>query len=142
MRHIFERQDWMIRTKEVRERLAVSRYQIFLYRKAGLFPYEPIAVSYGGLWRDRVYPEEALTVLEILEGLRERGFGLKAMKVLLLTMKVSEEMRDFISFDDKARIVISPEKIEEAKRIIEAVVKSYSLSYALPPRGERPFGKG
>ena len=115
----------MIRTKEVRARLGVSYGQICRYRKAGLFPYDPIGVSYGGLWRDRVYPLESLTVLEILEGLRKRGFGLKATRVLFLTMAVSEGTKDFISFDDKARIVIAPEKLEEAKAVIEAVLASY-----------------
>ncbi|MBA7586660.1 hypothetical protein ES708_28664 [subsurface metagenome] len=142
MRHVFERQDWMIRTKEVRERLRISAYQIHLYRKAGLFPYDPIAVSYGGLWRDRVYPEEALTHLEVLEGLRERGFGLKTTLVLFLTMAIAEGTKDFISFNDKARMVIAPERLAEAKAIIEAVVKTYPLSYNIPPRGGRPFGKG
>ncbi|MBA7543889.1 hypothetical protein ES705_36232 [subsurface metagenome] len=119
----------MIRTKEVRAKLCVDREQISRYRKAGLFPYDPISVSYGGLWSDRVYPDEALTVLEVLEGLRERGFGLKAMRVLFHTMSVTEGTRDFISFDDKARIVIAPEKLAEAKAVIEAVVKSYQLGY-------------
>ena len=131
MRHVFERQEWMIRTKEVRAKLGVSRDQISRYRKSGLFPYEPISVSYGGLWHDRVYPEEALTILEILEGLRDRGFEHKAMRVLFITLAISEGTRDFITFDDKARIVIAPERLEEAKAIIEAVVSSYSRGYRL-----------
>ena len=121
----------MIRAKEVRERLGVTRFQIHRYREAGLFPYDPIAVSYGGYWRERVYPEEALTVLEVLEGLRERGFGLKAMSVLFLTMAVSNETKDFISFDEKARIVIAPERLGEAKAIVEAVVTSFQRGYNL-----------
>ncbi|MBA7577943.1 hypothetical protein ES708_19799 [subsurface metagenome] len=121
----------MIRTKEVRERSSVTRFQICRYRKAGLFPYDPISVSYGGLWRDRVYPAESLTLLEVLEGLRKRGFGLKATRVLLLTMAVSEGTRDYISFDDKARIVIAPERLEEAKAVIEAVVANYDRGYNL-----------
>lgn len=132
----------MIRTKEVREKLGVSRDQISRYRLAGLFPYEPISVSYGGLGSERVYPDESLTHLEVLEGLRKQGFTLGQMLVLFLTMKVGEGMRDFISFDDKARIVIAPEGLAEAKQIIEAVVKSYNAGYRLPPQGERPFGKG
>ncbi|MBA7684567.1 hypothetical protein ES703_92972 [subsurface metagenome] len=121
----------MIRAKEVRAKFGVTREQIGRYRRAGLFPFDPISVSYGGLWHDRVYPEESLTVLEILEGLRERGFTLKATRVLFLTMAVSEGSRDFISFDDKARIVIAPESIEEARAIIEAVVSSYDRGYRL-----------
>lgn len=121
----------MIRTKEVRAMLGVSREQISRYRKAGLFPFDPIAVSYGGFWRDRVYPEESLTILEVLEGLRERGFGLKATRVLFLTMAVSEGTKDFVSFDDKARIVIAPERLAEAKAIIEAVVQGYDRGYNL-----------
>ncbi|MBA7577937.1 hypothetical protein ES708_19793 [subsurface metagenome] len=132
----------MIRTKEVREKLSLTRIQIHLYRKAGLFPYEPIAVSHGGLWRDRVYPEEALTVLEVLEGLRQQGFGLKAMRVLFHTMAVGEGTRGFIAFDEKARIVIAPERLSEARQVIEAVVRSYNRGYNLPPRGKRPRGKG
>lgn len=131
MRHFFERQDWMIRTKDVRAQLCVHQKQISRYRRAGLFPYDPISVSGGGLWRDRVYPEEALTVLEVLEGLRKRRFGLKAMRVLFLTMAISEGTRDFISFDDKARIVIAPERLGEAKAVIEAVVSSYDRGYNL-----------
>lgn len=132
----------MIRAKEVRAKFGVSAKQISRYRQAGLFPFDPIGVSHGGLWRDRVYPEEALTTLEVLEGLRKRGFGLKTMRVLFLTMAVGEGTRGFISFDEKARIVIAPEKLEEAKRVIEAVIKSYDHGYILPPSGERPFGKG
>lgn len=129
MRHIFERRCWMIRAKEVREKMCVSSKQISRYRIAGLFPYDPISVSGGGLWRDRVYPEEAMTVLEVLEGLRERRFGLKATRVLFLTMAVSDGTKDFISFDEKARMVIAPEKLEEAKAVIEAVVSSYDRGY-------------
>ncbi len=132
----------MIRAKEVRAKLGMTRGQISRYRKAGLFPFDPIGVSYGGLWRDRVYPEEALMVLEVLEGLRKQGFGLKTTRVLLLTMALIEGTRGFISFDEKARIVIAPERLAEAKVIIEAVVKSYDPGYRLPPKGDRPFGKG
>ena len=126
----------------MRETLGLSRYQIHLYRKAGLFPFEPIGVSHGGLWKERVYDEAALTTLEILEALRKAGFGLKAMRVLFCTGIVGEGMSDFISFDEKSRIVIAPERLQEAKRITEAVIKSYPLGYNLPPQGERPFGKG
>ena len=121
----------MIRTKDVRAKLCVNAEQISRYRKAGLFPYDPISVSHGGLWRDRVYPEEAMTVLEILEGLRERCFGLKAMRVLFLTMAVSNRTKGFISFDGKARMVIAPERLEEAKAVIEAVVSRYDRGYQL-----------
>ncbi len=121
----------MIRTKDVRAQFGASRDLISRYRRAGLFPYDPIAVSHGGLWRDRVYPEEALTILEILEGLRKRGFDFRATRVLFLTLAVSEGTRDYISFDDEARLVIAPERIEEAKAIIKAVVSSYDRGYRL-----------
>lgn len=132
----------MITTKEVRARMGIDRRQIHYYRKAGLFPYDPIAVRWGGLWRERVYPEEALTVLEVLEGLRQRGFGLKAMRVLFHTMAVGEGTRGFITFDEKARIVIAPERLSEARQVIEAVVQSYNRGYNLPPHGEQPSGRG
>lgn len=132
----------MIRTKDVRARSGVSHEQIHRYREAGLFPYDPIAVSYGGLWRDRVYPDESLTHLEVLESLRKRGFTLSQMLILFHTMKIGEAMRDFITFDNKARLVITPEGLTEAKRLIELVVTSYSRSYHFAPQGRRPFGNG
>lgn len=132
----------MIRTKEVRERAGVDAYQIWRYRQAGLFPYDPISVSYGGLGSERVYPDESVVHLEVLEELRKLGFTLGQMLVLFLTMKVGEGMQNFISFDDKARLKITPEGLVEAKRIIELIVTSYPQSYDLSPRGRRPFGKG
>lgn len=132
----------MIRTKEVRAQVGITRNQISRYRLAGLFPYDPIAIRKGELRTERVYPQESLTHLEVLEGLRERGFTLSEMMVLFCAMAIGEGTRDFISFDEKARIVITPERLEEAKRVIELVLKSYSRGYKLPPQGERPFGKG
>lgn len=125
----------MIRAKEVRSRVGVSRLQIFYYRQAGLFPYEPIAIRKSGLGTDRVYPEESLTLLDVLEGLRKRGFTISKMKVLFHTMAITEGTRDFIGFDDSAKLVIDPERLDEARQIIEAVVSSYDSGYWLPPRG-------
>lgn len=124
-------QKGMIPTREVRSKVGVSRWQIHQYRKAGLFPFDPIAASYAGLGTARLYPAESLTLLEILEALRHHGFGTRAMKVLLLTMNISSELRGFISFADKARIVIDPERLEEAKAVIEAVIASYDRGYNL-----------
>ncbi len=112
-----------ITTKEVRARVGITRLQICRYRKAGLFPYDPIAASYAGLGSNRLYMMEAETTLEILEVLRGQGFSMRAMKVLFLHMNVSGELKGFISFDDKARMVISPEKLELAKRVIEEVIQ-------------------
>jgi len=112
-----------IPTREVRARVGISRKQICRYRKAGLFPFDPIAVSYAGLGAARLYMMEAETTLEILEVLRGQGFSMRAMKVMLLHMNVSGELKGFISFDDKARMVIAPEKLELAKQVIEATIE-------------------
>lgn len=121
----------MVRTKEVRSRVGITRNQIWRYRKAGLFPYDPIAVRYGELGTERVYPAESLAHLDVLEGLRKRGFTLGEMLVLFYTMAIAEGTRDFISFNDKARLVISAEGLAKAKAIIEAVLASYDRGYNL-----------
>lgn len=112
-----------IPTREVRARVGISRWQIHQYRKAGLFPFDPIAVSYAGMGSARLYMMEAETTLEILEVLRGQGFSMRAMKVLFHTMNVSEELRDFISFDDRARMVIDPERLGLAKQVIEQTIE-------------------
>lgn len=112
-----------ISTREVRSKVGITRWQISRYRKAGLFSFDPIAVSYAGLGNARLYMMEAETTLEILEVLRGQGFSMRAMKVLLLHMNVSGELKGFISFDDKARMVIAPERLELAKQVIEEVVQ-------------------
>ncbi|GAJ13806.1 unnamed protein product [marine sediment metagenome] len=53
------------------------------------------------------------------------------MRVLFHTMAIAEGTKDFISFDEKARLVIAPERLAEAKAIIEAVVSSYDSGYKL-----------
>ena len=112
-----------IPTREVRARVGITRRQIHRYRKAGLFSFDPIAVSYAGLGSARLYMMEAETTLEILEVLRGQGFSMRAMKVLFLTMNVSEELKGFISFDDKARMVVDPERLELAKQVIEETIR-------------------
>lgn len=112
-----------ILTKEVRAKVGISRWQICQYRKAGLFPFDPIAASYAGLGSNRLYMMEAETTLGILEVLRGQGFSMRAMKVMLLHMNVSGELKGFISFDDKARMVIAPERLELAKQVIEEVIR-------------------
>lgn len=124
----------MMRTAEVRSRVSVSRLQISYYRRAGLFPYDPIAIRGEGLRTERVYPAESLTMLDVLEGLRKGGFTIAKMKVLFATMSVTEGTRDFISFDDKARLVMAPEGLDKAKGIIEAVVRAYDRGYGLSSR--------
>ncbi|MBA7542002.1 hypothetical protein ES705_34318 [subsurface metagenome] len=135
MRSIFQMPETMIKTKEVRARVGIDRRLISLYRKAGLFPYDPIAIRGEGFETDRVYPAESLTLLNVLEGLRKRGFTISKMKVLFHTMAITEGTRDYISFDDSARLVIAPEGLAKAKAIIEAVVSSYDSGWWLPPGG-------
>ncbi|MBA7669845.1 hypothetical protein ES703_77983 [subsurface metagenome] len=113
-----------LQTKEVRARVGITRWQISRYRKAGLFPYDPIAVSYAGLGSNRLYMMEAETTLGILEVLRGQGFSMRAIKVLFHTMNITGELKGFISFDDRARMVIDPERLELAKQIIEQTIEN------------------
>ena len=121
----------MVRTKVVRAKVGISRDQISRYRLAGLFPYDPIAIRGEGLETERVYPGECLAHLDVLERLRKRGFTLGEMLVLFHTMAIGEGTKNFISFNDKARLVISAEGLAEAKAIIEAVLASYDRGYKL-----------
>jgi DNA-binding transcriptional MerR regulator len=126
----------MILAKEVRERLQVSYIQIHRYREAGLFPWEPIAVSHQGLWSNRVYPQEAFLQLQVLEALRRRGFSIKTMRILFATIEQTEGTKDYVRFDDRARMFIEPERLEEVQKLIKLIVDSPHAGCEILPEGE------
>jgi len=125
----------MIRCKDVRESVGVTRDQIYRYRKAGLITCDPIGVSHGDYGNERVYPDEVKTVLEVLEGLRQRGFTIPMMRVLLDAFVVAQGMGGSLPLDEEYQVDIPLKRLDEGRKVIDLVIKFYNRQPGLPRSG-------